>query len=145
MARDDLEDEGAESDTSNVIVRARNPNNGYGGDEDDDDEYDDEDDDEDDADQPPFVLGVNGIGGMWMTCPCCDPNNLNGYRCPDGVRLQVLPPNANYQEHIARRQIQPGHTQCRDCMKHLPVVELPDPVARDAAADRFRCKYSDSN
>ncbi|GJJ71106.1 E3 ubiquitin-protein ligase CHFR [Entomortierella parvispora] len=144
MARDDLEDEGAESDTSNVIVQPRNPNNGYGNDDDDDDDDEDDDDDDDDGGQFQFNGGVYGFGGLWAraptTCPCCNPNNLNGYTCPDGVRLQELPPNATYQEYQARLQIQPGHTQCRDCRKHLPVVELPDPVARDAVADRFRCK-----
>lgn len=144
MARDDLEDEGAESDTSNVIVRAVNRNNDYGDDEDDEDE---DEDDDDDGGMQPLNGGVFGFGGMWAMptiCPCCNPNNLNGYICPDGVRLQELPQNANFQEHQMRRQIQPGHTQCRDCRNHLPIVDLPDPVARDSVADRFRCRFFNS-
>ncbi|KAF9182792.1 hypothetical protein BGZ51_004446 [Haplosporangium sp. Z 767] len=135
LARDDVEDDGADSDSSNVVLRNRRNRDSDDGDDDDDDgdddEYSDDDNDGRNARLPP------GFNGHPPTCPCCDPNNTLGYVCPDAVRLGPLPLNATYADYLARRSFQPGHTQCRDCRTHLPI--LPQ-TTQDPVADRFRCK-----
>ncbi|KAF9289322.1 hypothetical protein BGZ88_007803 [Linnemannia elongata] len=141
MARDDLDEEegGNDSDKSDLIggerPRRRNRHYDYD-DEDDEDEYDeDEDDDEDAVDHNLQPLPV-GFQGLPVSCPCCLPNNNIGFTCPDGVRLEPLPANATFGDYYARLQPQPGHLQCPNCRKHLPVI----PEAQIDIADRFRCK-----
>lgn len=141
MARDDLDEEedGNDSDKSDLIggerPRRRNRHYDYD-DEDDEDEYDeDEDDDEDAVDHNLLPLPA-GFLGQPVTCPCCLPNNNIGFTCPDGVRLEPLPANATYGDYYARLQPQPGHSQCPNCRKHIPVI----PEAQGDVADQFRCK-----
>ncbi|KAF9545633.1 hypothetical protein EC957_010614 [Mortierella hygrophila] len=134
MARDDLEEEegGNDSDKSDLIggERPRRRNRHY-----DDDDEDDEDEYDEDEDDNLLPLPA-GFQGQPVTCPCCLPNNNIGFTCPDGVRLEPLPGNATYGDYIARLQPQPGHLQCPNCRKHLPVI----PEAQGDIADRFRCK-----
>ncbi|KAG0051249.1 hypothetical protein BGZ83_003956 [Gryganskiella cystojenkinii] len=144
LARDDLEDGGAESDSSNVIRAGNNYDEDEhedDGDEDDDNEDEDNDDDHDNGGNH-FVHNLLGYAfgaGAHQICPCCDPNNVLGYTCPDAVRLRPLGPHANHMEYQNRLRIQPGHSQCRNCNSHLPIVDLNAP-GREAIADKFRCK-----
>ncbi|KAF9956917.1 hypothetical protein BGZ70_009708 [Mortierella alpina] len=139
MARDDVtdgEDGGDESDSSNVVRR------GHGDEEEEDDDgydYSDDDDDDDDGDNG---HGRNfnplSINQQDVICPCCDPANTTGYVCPDGVRLGPLLPTATYAEYQARRhQPQPGHTRCRRCSSHVPLIPSTAP---GNIADLFQCK-----
>lgn len=142
----DEEDEGAESDTSNIMPepprhRRHNP---YIHNDDDDahDEYDDEEDEEDEDDD--YVDdNDNGFPRFFFrqptTCPCCLPNNNLGYVCPPEVRLEPLPDNTNYQDYVIRRMVQPGHSQCIDCRNHIPLVNDTVPAA---TANRFQCKLA---
>ncbi|KAK3816016.1 MAG: hypothetical protein J3Q66DRAFT_440528 [Benniella sp.] len=152
LQRDDIEDDGVESDGSDLIAsrarnrnrnrnRTRNPFNGMNADVDDDDDDDDEDEDEDSDDDDgigaqPIPLPV-GFVGLPAVCPCCDPNNTLGYVCPDAVRLNPLPPGATYTDYLVSRHYQPGHTQCRHCRTHLPIIP---PTVQGIAADQFQCK-----
>ncbi|KAF9329156.1 hypothetical protein BG006_007779 [Podila minutissima] len=137
MTRDDVdeEDEGAESDTSNIMPepprqRLRNPFiYNY------DDEEDEEDEDDDDVDDnngfPPFFVRQP------TTCPCCLPDNNLGYICPPDVRLVPLPDDTNFQDYMVRRMVQRGHSQCTGCRNHIPFVNDTVPAA---TANRFQCK-----
>lgn len=140
MARDDLDEEedGNDSDKSDLIggERPRRRNRHYDYDEDDEDEYDEDEDDEEDAIDHNLLPLPAGFMGQPVTCPCCLPNNNIGFTCPDGVRLEPLPANATFGDYYARLQPQPGHLQCPNCRKHLPVI----PEAQGDIADRFRCK-----
>lgn len=141
MARDDLDEEedGNDSDKSDLIggERPRRRNRHYDYDEDDEDEYDEDEDDEEDAIDHNLLPLPAGFMGQPVTCPCCLPNNNIGFTCPDGVRLEPLPANATFGDYYARLQPQPGHLQCPNCRKHLPVI----PEAQGDIADRFRCKF----
>jgi len=148
LQRDDIEDDGAESDGSDLIAsrarnrnrnRTRNPFDGMNTYVDDNDDDDDEDEDSDDDDgmgvQPiPWPVGFVGLPAV---CPCCDPNNTLGYVCPDAVRLNPLPAGATYTDYMVRRYDQPGHTQCRHCRTHLPIIPA---TVQGIAADQFQCK-----
>ncbi|KAF9915247.1 hypothetical protein BX616_006571 [Lobosporangium transversale] len=134
LKRDD-EDNGAESDVSDLIGARSDRRRRYDYGHSDDDEEDEEDEEnEDEAAQP--VLLPPGFG-LPPSCPCCDSANTLGYVCPDAVRLGPLPGQATYADYYARRQIQPGHAQCPQCRRHIP--SLPATVP-DAVADKFRCK-----
>lgn len=145
MARDDVdeEDEGAESDTSNIMPEPprRRRNNPYihNNDDDDHDEYDEDEDEDEDEDYEDD--NDNGFPLYFFrqptTCPCCLPNNNLGYVCPPAVRLVPLPDNTTYQEYVVRRMVQPGHSQCTDCRNHIPAVNDTVPAA---TANKFRCK-----
>ncbi|KAF9428037.1 hypothetical protein BGZ76_002077 [Entomortierella beljakovae] len=123
LKNDDAEDDGAESDTSNVI---RN----NGGDNEDSDDYGDDDEDSEDD---PIPVGFNALPPM---CPCCDPNNTFGYTCPTAFRLGPLSNQPTFREYNERRLIQPGHTQCIHCRTHLPTIP---PGTQDSVVDHFRC------
>ncbi|KAG0244094.1 hypothetical protein BGX31_009892 [Mortierella sp. GBA43] len=85
LKRDDIEDDGAQSDTSDLVAGRRNNGYDYSDDEDEDeDEDDDEDDDDDDNGAQPLPWPP-GFVGLPATCPCCEPTNTLGYVCPDGV------------------------------------------------------------
>ncbi|KAF9173143.1 hypothetical protein BGX20_003987 [Mortierella sp. AD010] len=133
LKREDVED-GAESDTSNVIRRTRNRNRNRYDDDDDEDDDDDDDGSDSDSDGGPIPPGFNALP---PNCPCCDPNNNIGYVCPIAVRLGPLPPQATLADYFNRRQIQPGHDQCQHCRKHIPVIP---PGAQDSVAKLFQCK-----
>ncbi|KAI8601068.1 hypothetical protein EDD21DRAFT_375472 [Dissophora ornata] len=134
MKRDDIEDSGAVSDSSDVINaghgagRSRN-NNDYGSDEEEESESDDDD----------YADGQNVPANFVFpaTCPCCDLNNNLGYVCSDAVRIGPLPANPTYGDYMAYVQVKPGHTLCRDCRAHLPLIP---PTAQGTVADRFICK-----
>ncbi|KAG0039495.1 hypothetical protein BGZ82_008006 [Podila clonocystis] len=144
MARDDVEeeDEGAESDTSNIMPeppRQRRYNPFIHNDDDDDahngyDEEDEEDEDDDYVDD-----NDNGFPHFFFrqptTCPCCLPNNNLGYVCPPDVRLEPLPDNTNYQDYVVRRMVQRGHSQCTDCRNHIPLVNDTVPAATANSVD----------
>lgn len=142
MARDDLDEEedGNDSDKSDFIGERRRRRRRRRHYDDYDDDEDDEDEDEDDEDDPidhnaaPLPAGFQG---QPVTCPCCIPNNNIGFTCADGVRLAPLPADATFGDYYARLLPQPGHTQCQNCRKHLPVI----PEAQGEVADRFRCKF----
>ncbi|KAF9211286.1 hypothetical protein BGZ59_008295 [Podila verticillata] len=144
MARDDVdeEDEGAESDTSNIMPepprQRRNNHYIHNDDEDDRDEYDDDEDEDEDDDYEDYDDGFpRFFFRQPTTCPCCLPNNNLGYVCPPDVRLVPLPDNTHYQEYVVRRMVQPGHSQCTDCRNHIPAVNDTVPAA---TANKFRCK-----
>ncbi|KAI1317009.1 hypothetical protein EDD11_009168 [Mortierella claussenii] len=144
LKRDNVEDDGAASDSSDIMAANRHRrgnirHNNHGEEYGDDDEYDydDEDGEEDEDDGEDEVNRVPRGYGLPPNCPCCDINNTLGYTCPDGVRLGRLPAYATWADYFARRRIQPGHTQCVHCQKHLPI--LPAHVD-DAVHDQFRCK-----
>ncbi|KAF9105280.1 hypothetical protein BGX29_000308 [Mortierella sp. GBA35] len=140
MGRDDMDEEdGADSDASDLVAkRPGHRNQDY----DDEDDEDEEDEDEDGDVHLNFNFNHNlqplppGFLLYPVTCPCCDPNNAIGYTCPDDVRLAPLPANATWGDYNARIQPQPGHTRCRTCNKHVPLI--PENL-RDLA-DRYRCK-----
>ncbi|KAF9143913.1 hypothetical protein BG015_000258 [Linnemannia schmuckeri] len=140
MARDDLDEEedGNDSDKSDLIggERPRRRNRYDDDDDEDEDEYDDNEDDDDGAVDHNLLPLPAGFQGLPVTCPCCLPNNNIGFTCPDGVRLAPLPANATFGDYYARLQHQPGHLQCLQCRKHLPVI----PEVQGDIADRFRCK-----
>ncbi|KAF8943598.1 hypothetical protein BGZ47_005268 [Haplosporangium gracile] len=140
MTRDDLDEEedGNDSDKSDLIGGERpRRRNRYDDDDDEaEDEYDGDEDDDDDAVDYNLLPLPAGFQGQPVTCPCCLPNNNIGFTCPDGVRLAPLPANATFGDYYARLQPQPGHLQCLQCRKHLPVI----PGAQGDIADRFRCK-----
>ncbi|KAK3847124.1 MAG: hypothetical protein J3R72DRAFT_431914 [Linnemannia gamsii] len=141
MERDDVEEDGADSDKSDLVgKRPRHRNRHYDDDDDGEDEYD-EDEDNDDYDDGFNGLDYNlrplpvGFQGAQVMCDCCHPNNNIGYTCPDGVRLAPLAANATFGDYNARLLPQPGHSLCGACRKHVPVI----PEDHDLA-DRFRCK-----
>ncbi|KAF9353943.1 hypothetical protein BGX26_008302 [Mortierella sp. AD094] len=140
LKREDVEEDGAESDTSNVIRRTRNRNrNRDDQDDDEDDEGDDDDDDDSDSDGGRDIYAgpiPPGFNALPPNCPCCDPNNNIGYVCPIAVRLGPLPPQATLADYFNRRQIQPGHDQCHHCKKHIPVIP---PATQDSVAKLFQC------
>ncbi|KAG0076101.1 hypothetical protein BGZ92_002572, partial [Podila epicladia] len=143
MARDDVdeEDEGAESDTSNIMPeppRRHHRNllyNDVDGHYEDDDEEDEEDEDDDYVDDN----NNNGFPLFFFrqptTCPCCLPDNNTGYICPPDVRLVPLPDDTNFQDYMLRRLVQRGHSQCTDCRNHIPLVSDTVPAA---TANRFQ-------
>ncbi|KAF9104385.1 hypothetical protein BGX27_010119 [Mortierella sp. AM989] len=138
LKRDDVEEDGAESDTSNVIKTSGNRNRNRN--DDDDDDGDDSSSDDSDSDAVQNIWSATlplGFIGLPATCPCCDANNNLGYICPAAVRLDPLPPQATFVDYNSRRQIQPGHTQCQHCRRHLPVIPA---TAQASVADHFRCK-----
>ncbi|KAF9198546.1 hypothetical protein BGZ49_000618 [Haplosporangium sp. Z 27] len=134
LQRDDVEDDGAQSDSSNIIKR--NGNRDY----DDDDDDDDDDDEDSDSDGGYIGQGLNFVPLPILppNCPCCDPNNNLGYVCPDAVRIRPLPAHATHQDYYLRRQMQPGHTQCRNCRMHLPSIPS---TAQASVINRFRCEW----
>ncbi|KAG0369807.1 hypothetical protein BC939DRAFT_445911 [Gamsiella multidivaricata] len=147
MKREDAEDDGADSDSSDVVKKRRGRNRHHGDDDIDIEEEDDEDDDDDDDEYDIRVIFDNNAGRdlplhpnfaqLPPGCPCCDVDNTLGYVCPVELRLGPLPQNPTYGEYFDRRAIQPGHIQCLACTKHLPII--PQDV-EEAVADKFRCK-----
>ncbi|KAF9124451.1 hypothetical protein BGW39_008202 [Mortierella sp. 14UC] len=142
MERDDVEEDGADSDKSDLVGRrpGHRNRNYHNGNDDDEEEYDEDDEDEDNDDGfngPNGYLRPLPVGfqGRPVTCPCCYPNNNVGFTCPDGVRLAPLAADANYVDYQARLQPQPGHSQCQSCHTHIPVI----PEDQDLAY-RFKCK-----
>ncbi len=136
MKRDDVadgEDDGAESESSNVVPPPLQSLDEY-----DQDGYDDSDDDDDDDDGDRDIINPLNIHHHQVSCPCCRLSNTVGYICPDGVRMDPLPPTATYADFQARRlQPQPGHTRCRRCAALVPLI--PDTAPADIA-NRFQCK-----
>ncbi|KAG0292526.1 hypothetical protein BGZ98_002546 [Dissophora globulifera] len=139
MKRDDLgEDDGADSDSSDVVHTRRNLGLGRhgGGDTDGEDEHEDDESEDDDDDGQNMPLPLN-FHRHPDACPCCDPSNTLGYVCPAGVRLQSLGPNPSVWQYTRRRVRQPGHLQCQDCRNHLPDIPHGQP---ERVMDLFKCK-----